>query len=250
MHKPIRVLVTGSSGRIGRAVITELRQRQHIVRGFDRMACGGSFDFIAGDLTDRSALDRAMRDIECLVHLAATPDDADFLTELLPNNIIGAYHTMESARAAGVRRIVLASSGQVNWWQQRFGQRPVRPEDPPSPRSWYAATKMFVEAIGRGFSEMHRISVIIARLGWCPRNRSHVEELAATDFGPDVYLSPGDAGRFFACAIEAPEDVRHLVVYAASLPVQQSRFDPTTAETVLGYRPCDRWPEGTECIVD
>ena len=36
--------------------------------------------------------------------LAATPDDADFLSELLPNNITGLFHTMEAARCAGVKK--------------------------------------------------------------------------------------------------------------------------------------------------
>ncbi len=250
MAQPLSVLVTGSSGRIGRAVVAELIRRGHSVRGFDRAPAPDSVDFIQGDLADREAIDRAMRGVERLVHLAATPDDADFLSLLLPNNIIGGYHVMESARAAGVQRIVLASSGQVNWWQQQRGPLPVRPDDLPSPRSWYAATKMFMEAIGRGFSEMYGISVIIARLGWCPRTRAHLEELAATDFGRDVYFSPRDAGRFFACAVEAPLDLRHAVVNAASLPSGSPRFDMASAETLLGYRPMDRWPEGCEGIVD
>ena len=144
MHRPLSILVTGSAGRIGRAVVAELTRRGHAVRGFDRAPTPGLADFIIGDLNDRAVLDRAMHGVRCLIHLAATPDDDDFFTQLLPNNIAGLYHVMESARAAGVARIVLASSGQVNWWQQRTGPFPIRPEDPTSPRSWYAATKMFM----------------------------------------------------------------------------------------------------------
>lgn len=246
MGRPSFVLVTGSSGRLGRAVVAELLRRNHRVRGFDREPATHPPEFVTGNITDRAAIDEAMKGIECLIHLAATPDDADFLTELLPNNILGGYHVMESARMAGVRRIILASSGQVNWWQQQLGPFPVRPEDPTSPRSWYAATKMFMEAIGRGFSETHGISVIVARLGWCPRTPAQVEEIASGEFGQDVYFSPGDAGRFFACAVEAPETIRHAVINAASLPVFQKRFDLSAAESLLGYVPRDRWPEGLE----
>src|ERR1043165_7910078 len=121
MSKPVSVLVTGSSGRIGRAAVAELLRRGHTVRGFDLTPTPGLQDCIIGDLSDRAALDRAMEKMECLVHLAATPDDAPFLESLLPNNITGLFHVMEGARGAGVRRIVLASSGQVNWWQQRSG---------------------------------------------------------------------------------------------------------------------------------
>ncbi|MBL9173003.1 MAG: NAD(P)-dependent oxidoreductase [Verrucomicrobiales bacterium] len=238
------VLITGSSGRIGRAVVAELMRRGHAVRGFD-LAPGPEIpDFVQGTLMDRMAVDHAMRGIECLVHLAATPDDADFLTELLPNNLLGVYHVLESARLAGVRRLILASSGQVNWWQGQRGELPLHPKDPPTPKSWYAATKLFLEGIGRSFSEMHGMSVIVARLGWCPRTEEQRQEIAAAEWAQNVYLSPGDAGRFFACAIEAPESVRYALVNAAGRPRHREHFDMTSARTLLGYEPRDEWPEG------
>ena len=248
MPSPLSVLVTGSSGRIGRAAAAELQRRGHGVRGFDIIATPGLADCIVGSVGDRAAVDRAMAGIQILVHLAATPDDADFLSELLPNNVLGLYHVMESARAAGVRRLILASSGQVNWWQQCAGGFPIHPDQPVTPKYWYAATKMFMEAIGRGFSEMHGMSVIVARLGWCPRTRGQVEEIAASEWFRDVYFSPGDAGRFFAAAAEAPPEVRHAVVYAASRPLKRPRFDMSSAAELLGYEPLESWPQGVEII--
>src|SRR5690349_11184820 len=94
MGRPSFVLVTGSSGRLGRAVVAELLRRNHRVRGFDREPATYPPEFVTGNITDRAAIDEAMKGIECLIHLAATPDDADFLTELLPNNILGGYHVM------------------------------------------------------------------------------------------------------------------------------------------------------------
>jgi len=206
-------------------------------------------DCRVGDLTDRAAIERAMQGVECLVHLAATPeDDDDVLGQLVPNNVIGLFNAMEAARAARVKRIVLASSGQVNWWQQMRDEGPIRVADPPSPRYWYAATKMFMEAIGRGFAEMHGISVIVARLGWGPRTRAQVAEIAAAEWAQDVYLSPDDAGRFFACAVEAPPTVRHAVVYAASRPLHRERFDLSEAAALLGYDPEQSWLQGIEVV--
>lgn len=244
------VLVTGSSGRIGRAAVAELVRRGHWVRGLDRAPVPyaepttAPSEFVEGSLLDRAALDRAMRGVECLIHLAATPDDADFVQELLPNNLLGVYHLFESAREAGVRRFILASSGQVNWWQRQAGQIPIRASDPPSPRSWYAATKLFLEGIGRGFHEAHQIDVITVRLGWCPRTPEQEAEIAAESWAQDVYLSPGDTGRFFACAVEAPEPVGHRVVFAASRPRSNPPFDLEPARRHLGYEPRDTWPEG------
>jgi len=244
MSRELTVLVTGAAGRIGRAVVRELTARGHRVRAFDLVPAPGAAETVVGDLTDAASVRRAAYGAEVLIHLAATPDDDDFLTRLLPNNVVGAYHLFEAARLVGVRRVVLASTGQVVWWQRFTGPLPVGADAPPSPRGWYAATKLFQEAAGRAYAEQHGLSVIVARLGWCPRDRAHAEELARTDWGPDVYLSPGDAGRFFACAAEAPADIRFAVVYACSRPARQVIYDPAPARDLLGYEPRDSWPEG------
>jgi nucleoside-diphosphate-sugar epimerase len=244
------VLVTGSAGRIGRAVVAELQARGISVRGFDVVPTPGLLDSLVGDVTDPPSVQRAVAGVNVVIHLAATPDDDDFLTRLVPNNIIGAYHVLESARAAGVRRLVLASSGQVVWWQRFRGPLPVTADVQPTPRGWYAATKMFQEAAGRALAEAHGLSVIAARLGWCPRTREQVEEIRETDWAKDVYLSPGDAGRFFACAALAPADIRFAVVYATSKPVGVPLYDLGPARDLLGYEPRQMWPQGIEVVTE
>ena len=244
MSQALTILVTGAAGRIGRAAVRELVARGHRVRAFDVVVASGTDDVFVGNITDPEALRPAVQGIDVLIHLAATPDDDDFLERLLPNNLVGVYHVLEEARSAGVRKMVLGSSGQVVWWQRFTGPLPVRADAAPTPRGWYAATKLFQEAAGRAFAEQYGISVIAARLGWCPRNRAHAEELGRTDWGPDVYLSPADAGRFFACAALAPADLRFEVVYAFSRPARQVIYDPTPARLLLGYEPRDTWPEG------
>jgi hypothetical protein len=107
---------------------------------------------------------------------------------------------------------------------------------------------MFMEAIGSSFAETHGISVIVARFGSCPRTVAQVAEIAATEWLQDVYLSPRDAGRFVACAVEAAESVRHAVVFATSKAVRTKRLDLTAAATLLGYQPQESWPDGTEIV--
>src|SRR5437762_7717786 len=244
MNSSNTVLVVGSAGRIGQAVVAELQRRKIPVRGFDMVKTPGVDDCIVGDIAQGQDLKSAVNGVGTLIHLAATPDDDDFPTKLLPNNIVGVYQVMEAARLGGVRRLVLASSGQVNWWQRLAGKLPVRVEDPPSPRYWYAATKMFLEAIGRGYAETHGISVIVVRLGWCPRTPEQTREIAASEEAQDVYLSPGDAGRFFACAAQAPHDIRFAIVYASSKPIHRLHFDLEPAAKLVGYVPQESWPQG------
>ena len=243
------VLVTGSAGRIGQAVVLEMLRRGHLVKGFDRDPSPNLEQAHVADLANAAALTEAMEGVEVLVHLAATPDDVeDVVGDLFPANITGLYHVLETARAAGVQRLVLASSGQVNWFRKQTGPWPIDDAAPVTPRSWYAATKMFLESIGYSFSVTHGMSVLVTRLGWCPRDEGQVGEIAAETAFQDVYLSPDDAGRFFAGCVEAPDDVSHAILYATSRPVETQRLDLSAAKSIVNFEPQDQWPEGTEIV--
>jgi len=244
-----RVLVTGSSGRIGRAVAAELIRRGHDVRGFDLTPSQGVADMLVGSLTDRAAVDRATADRETVVHLAATPDDDDFFGQLLPNNLIGVYNVLESAQAAGVKPLILASTGQVVWYERDRNPGVIRTDTQPTPRYWYAACKCFLEGAGRAFAEKFGMSVLAVRLGWCPRSREQVEEIRSFAWAQDVYLSPNDAGLFFACAVEAAEPAGYAVVYATSKPVHRPRYDAEPTLRLVGFEPREQWPQGTEIVL-
>ena len=190
MSRALAILVTGAAGRIGRAAVRELVARGHRVRAFDVVAAGGTDDVIVGNITDPEAVRRAVQGIDVLIHLAATPDDDDFLERLLPNNLVGAYHVLEEARLAGVRKMVLGSSGQVVWWQRFTGPLPVRPMRRRARGAGTRPPSCFRRRRGRAFAAQYGISVIAARLGWCPRDQAHVDELGRTEWGPDVYFSP------------------------------------------------------------
>jgi uronate dehydrogenase len=246
--KPGLVLVTGSSGRIGKAVVDALQARGHQVRGFDRVPTPGVADMLVGTLTNPAEVAAAMRGVATVIHLAATPDDADFLAEIVPNNIIGVHHILEEAQKAGVRRLILASSGQVVWWQRMNGPLPIGIDTQPTPRYWYAAAKLFLEGAGRAFAEKFGMEVIAVRLGWCPRTPEQVEEIRAAQWAQDVYLSPNDAGHFFVCAVEATLPGKYHVVYATSKP-QEAHYDLETTKTLLGFEPKESWPQGIEVVL-
>jgi uronate dehydrogenase len=243
------VLVTGSSGRIGRAVVAELQARGQPVRGFDLVPTPGLSDMVTGTLTDPAAVARAMTNVHTLIHLAATPDDDDFLACIVPNNIIGVHHVLEAAQQAGVKRMILASSGQVVWHDRLRSGQPLGVDVQPTPRYWYAAAKMFLEGAGRAFAEKFGMDVIAVRLGWCPRTKEQVAEIRATDWAQDVYLSPNDAGRFFAAAALAPGPFGFKVVYATSLPVHWQRYDLGPTKELCGWEPAERWPQGIDVVL-
>ena len=132
MARAHAVLVTGSAGRIGRAVSAELVARGHHVRGFDRVPSPALREAVVGDVASPDGLARALDGMDTAVHLAATPDEADFMTLLLPNNVVGLYRMLEAARHAHLARVVLISSGQL--YRGHDGPLPITPATPISPR--------------------------------------------------------------------------------------------------------------------
>ena len=253
-----RVLVTGSAGRIGRAAAVAISARGHTVVGIDIRPSPGlpPSQLFVGSLLEPDKLSAAIAGVDCLVHLGATPDDAvyprpappgdtdNFEDELVPNNIVGTYRVMEAARKAGVKKIVLASSGQVIVGHRKAGNIPVRADASYAPRYLYACTKVFLEQLGQAYAAHHGMKVIAVRLGWCPRHAGQVAELAANPDDQDVYLSPSDAGHFFACAADAALDrlPPFAPVYVTSKPLRRERYDLGPARDLVGYEPRDSWP--------
>jgi nucleoside-diphosphate-sugar epimerase len=250
------VLVTGSAGTIGRAVLAALVDAGLPVIGFDVFPTPGlaADRCVVATLGDTAALQQAATGARCILHLAATPDDArfprgpspddgdNFLTELVPNNIVGTYSVMEAARKARVSRVILASTGQVIAGHLFGGRIPVDDQMLPQPRYLYACTKVFTEAIGYAYANQHEMEVLAVRLGWCMRPGQE-EEFRQSEFGPDVYLSTGDAGRFFLSAVRAEKLPKYAVVYACSKPARRTLYDMTETTRLTGYVPQDTWSD-------
>lgn len=250
------ILVTGSAGRLGQAAVKELVSQNHRVIGLDCRPTPGLPTAVVDTLQNPMLLRSLMKGVDTIIHLAATPDDPvwplpldagdNFLDQLVPNNLISTYHVLEAARQAKVNKVVLASSGQVVWDQSFHGPYPIKINAPPTPRWWYACTKVFLEAIGEAYAKQAYFSVIAVRLGFCPRDRAQVAQIADDKRDQDVYLSPGDAGRFFECCVRVDLPIgAYEVVYATSIPKHRVRFDLEPAKRVLGFEPQETWPTGS-----
>ena len=149
-----RILVTGASGFVGRAVVERLRDAGRFeVRGSVRRddaerVAGVDYSLVQGlgRDTDWSA---ALAGCDAVIHTAArvhvmreraTDPDAEFRRA----NVEGTLALVEQAIAAGVRRFVFVSSIKVNGEETEPG-RPFAPDDAPAPRDTYGRSKLAAE---------------------------------------------------------------------------------------------------------
>ena len=155
----MRYLVTGGAGFIGSALANQLVSDGHEVRVVDDLSNGNrerlahEVMFTQGAVTDVPRLWTLLQDVDCVYHLAARVSVAESLLypqEYNTTNVGGTVALMEAMRDAGVRRVVLASSGAVYGAQS---EQPVHENDVPLPDSPYAVSKFsaeqYVHTIGR-----------------------------------------------------------------------------------------------------
>jgi uncharacterized protein YbjT (DUF2867 family) len=112
----LRVLVTGGTGVVGRAVIGELHGRGHAVRILSRGAADaagawdGRVEGWTGDVGDADTLAGAAADCGAVVHVAGIVDEAPPLATFERINVTGTRNVVAEAERAGVDRIVFISS--------------------------------------------------------------------------------------------------------------------------------------------
>ena len=157
---PVQVVVTGSSGFVGRALVAELALRGHSVVAIDRRPPSASLPqapgplpqapgplVLTGDLLHRDELvDVALDSADAVVHLAGCPgvrdDAADVSRRRHRDNVLA---TARVLAAVPLRvPVVVASSSSV--YGGSHG-RPSRESDPLAPRGGYARSKVLVEDV-------------------------------------------------------------------------------------------------------
>jgi UDP-glucose 4-epimerase len=157
----MRFLITGGAGFIGAALANYLARQGHTVRVLDDLSAGDSayldsaIHFTRGDVEDKPKVWRLLNKIDCVYHLAArvsVPESVLYPREYNTTNVSGTVAIMEAMRDAGVKRVVLASSGAV------YGEQAVDRVNEsllPIPDSPYAVSKLaaegYVRTIGGGW---------------------------------------------------------------------------------------------------
>ncbi len=256
-----KVLVTGAGGVIGEAVREHLADRYDLVYLTHRPQ---DFPSIAADIADLDAIRPAFEGVDAVVHLAASPAVETPWDDILPNNIVGTRNVFEAARLAGVRRVVFASSNHTIGMNEIDNAPDVYElDDPrvwdeyaePRPDSYYGVSKLFGEAIGRMFHDLHGLEVINLRIGTVradddptsektltsiPKPLAHLSMEERRKRSRSTWLSRRDCAELIARSLEADTD--WAVVYGISDNPRQF-WSLKSAREVLGYDPQDSAPE-------
>jgi len=164
----MRVVVTGGSGKAGRWVVGDLREHGHDVLNVDLVRDGSAHGLsIVADLTDLGQAHDVIRGADAVVHLAAIP-----APELRPDgetfrvNALSTYNVFAAAVAAGVRRVVWASSETVLGlpFDTRPAFAPIDETIEPRPESSYALAKLLGEEMARQFARRSGVPFVGLRI--------------------------------------------------------------------------------------
>lgn len=165
-------LVTGGAGFIGSHLVEGLLERGWRVRVLDDLSSGleenlasvrERIELLRGDVRDAPVLAGATEGAELVFHqaaIASVPRSVEEPFETHDVNLNGTVRLLESARDAGVRRVVFASSAAI---YGEGGELPKREDLPPASASPYALQKYAGERYCAFFSRFHCLETVALR---------------------------------------------------------------------------------------
>jgi UDP-glucose 4-epimerase len=248
----MNILVTGSTGGIGRWTVKRLVELGHQVRALDIKAQPKSadFEYWSGDIRDMTIMRRAVYGMEAVVHLAAIPFDMPGQDEIiLDTNLRGTYNMLLAAQEAGVRRVVNFSS--INALGQAEPTHPglYLPLDDDIPHHTiknYYLTKHLSEEMCKAFSGRGVFSAISLRpsMVLSPDAERHWWDMLPEEFKLHghiadffSYVDVRDVAEAVALGLDAPIDGHQAFL----LTSPESRVRVPTAEIVDKYYPQIPW---------
>jgi len=168
----MKILVTGSAGHLGEALMRGLREGlregAHDAVGIDVLA--SPFTTHVGSIADRAFVARAMRGVDAVLHVATLhkPHVATHTKQaFVDTNITGTLNLLEAAAAAQVGAFVFTST------TSSYGDAMAPPPGAPAvwvdehlkpiPKNIYGATKLAAEDLCRLFHREHGLPCIVLR---------------------------------------------------------------------------------------
>jgi UDP-glucose 4-epimerase len=167
----MKALVTGGAGFIGSNLVAHLLSEGHDVTVLDNLTSGYESNlvslseaaFVRGDIRDPNAVDRAIRGVEVVFHMAASVGNKrsiDAPVEDTEVNMVGTLRVLEAARRHGVRKVVFSSSAGI------FGELktlPIREDHVLDPDSPYGVSKLAAEKMCLAYTKLYGLEAVCLR---------------------------------------------------------------------------------------
>lgn len=225
--KSPRVVLTGAAGGIGTMTRPLLAKLYPGLVLSDRVKPKNLLPdetFVKADLTKPAQMAALLKGADGLIHLGGHSVEGTW-DQIHNANIVGCYNAFEAARAAGVKRVIFASSNHAVGFYPR--KRKIGTDVTVRPDSRYGVSKAFGEALGALYSDKHGMIVTCIRIGNVGPRPLDVRRLS-------IWISPEDLVQLFRIGLEHPR-IRYEILYGAS-DNAAAWWDNSRARA-LGYRP-------------
>jgi nucleoside-diphosphate-sugar epimerase len=230
----MKVVVTGSAGKVGKATIAALMEAGHEVRGVDVLPPvferpePDEPEYMQAQLTDAGDAFAVVQGMDAVVHAAALPEPTRNPPHVVfHNNLMALFNMIEASVRFGVSRFVNISSETVPGFF--FPEReflpdyvPVDEEHPIKPQDPYALAKHFGEQLMDAAIRRSDIRCITIRPSWVQHEGNYERNLGpqvrdASELSPNFwsYIDAYDLADAITLAVESDLD-GHEVFYIAS----------------------------------
>ncbi len=232
------ILITGAAGLVGSGLRENLSGRYKLrltdIKTPHDLA--EDEEYLEADLRDFEAVKKISEGMDAVVHLGAITRENTWQS-ILASNIDGTYNVFESARLAGVKRVIYASSVHAVGFYRRSQRIGVDVKVLPDSR--YGLAKAFGEATGALYANKYGLEVMSIRIGNCSSEPVDERQLS-------IWISHRDFAQLVGIGIDHP-GLKYEIVYGVSANTR-SWWDNSTAEQ-LGYRPKDNAENSAEEVM-